>query len=258
MADDLKRAKDAIMDHFRRQGKEYLKTDDGKFFLARTLASRKDVKPFVPKGYARDVTVKEAGIAGGAINEVRKIFDALQDMNSEEALEYLNKGIRKTLNRVDKKTMVRILGETAGPERVIEAKRKIGPGELKTRFRGPLNLQSIEEIAYDTSTYGASVNPQRQTASVRSKFGPLSVRGFVDPRAEYGQVSGEYDAGRVGLFDTKLTGSGDTTGNVRGGLKLSAPTSRITDYFNRPFGKAKGGAVKRYAKGGGVRKPRLK
>jgi hypothetical protein len=60
------------------------------------------------------------------------------------------------------------------------------------------------------------------------------------------------------LFDTKLTGSGDTTGNVQGGLRLSAPTSRITDYFNRPFGKAKGGAVKRYAKGGGVRKPKLK
>jgi hypothetical protein len=154
--------------------------------------------------------------------------------------------------------MVRIYGETVGPERVIEAKRKIGPGELRTRLRGPLNLQSIEEIAYDTSTYGASVNPQRQTASGRAKFGPLSVRGFVDPRAEYGQVSGQYDAGRVGLFDTKLTGSGDTTGNVQGGLRLSAPTSRITDYFNRPFGKAKGGAVKRYAKGGGVRKPKLK
>ena len=44
MADDLKRAKDLITDHFMRQGKEYLKTDDGKFFLARTLASRKDVK----------------------------------------------------------------------------------------------------------------------------------------------------------------------------------------------------------------------
>ena len=259
MADDLKRAKDAIADHFMRQGKKYLETNDGKFFLARILASRKDVKSLVPKGYARDVTVKDAGIAGGAVNEARKIFNALQDMNSEEALEYLNKGIRETLNRVDKKTIVRIYGETAGPERVIEAKRKIGPGTLKTRFKGnKLDLSGFQSIDYDTPEYGVSVSPQRGTVRGRLNVGPVDATAFVDTRNPYARVGGQYDAGRVGLFDTKLTGSGDTRGNVQGRVEFSAPMERITDYFNRPFGKAKGGKVKKYAKGGGIRKPKLK
>ena len=74
-------------------------------------------------------------------------------------------------------------------------------------------------------------------------------------------MGGKYRAGRVGLFDTTLTGSVDTERKAQVGVKLSADTSEITDYFlgkQKPFGKAKGGKVKPYAKGGGVRKPKLK
>ena len=262
MADDLKRAKDAIADHFMRQGKEYLKTDDGKFFLARILTSRDDVKPFVPKGYARDVTVKEAGIAGGAINEARKVFNALQDMDSPEAVAYVNKGIKKLLKRIDPETTVRLHRATVGPksdQRTIVAKRPVGPGVAGVTFTGnKLDFSGVAKIDYDTPEYGVSVNPQRRTARGRYNVGPIDATAFVDPRAKYAQVGGQYDVGRVGLFDTKFTGAVDTRKNVQGRVEFSAPTERITDYFNRPFGKAKGGKVKPYAKGGGVRKPKLK
>ena len=259
MADDLKRAKDLIADHFMRQGKKYLETNDGKFFLARILASRKDVKSLVPKGYARDVTVKDAGIAGGAVNEARKIFNALQDMDSPEAVAYVNKGIKKLLEEIDPETTVKFYNAVKSNERVIEAERKIGPGTLKTRFKGnKLDLSGFQSIDYDTPEYGVSVSPQRGTVRGRLNVGPVDATAFVDTRNPYARVGGQYDAGRVGLFDTKLTGSGDTRGNVQGRVEFSAPMERITDYFNRPFGKAKGGKVKKYAKGGGIRKPKLK
>jgi hypothetical protein len=43
-------------------------------------------------------------------------------------------------------------------------------------------------------------------------------------------------------------------------LRYSAPTDKITEaIIGKPFAKkAKGGKVKQYAKGGGVRKPKLK
>ena len=262
MADDLKRAKDLITDHFMRQGKEYLKTDEGMFFLSRTLASRKDVKSLVPKKYAREVTVKDAGMAGGALNEARKIFNALQNMNSPEALEYVNKGIKKALDKMDSKTLIKVYGETVGDARVIEAEREIGPGTLKTRFKGnKLDLSGFQSIDYDTPEYGVSVNPQRRTARGRLKVGPVDATAFVDTRNPYVRVGGQYDAGQVGLFNTKFTGAADTRGNVQGRVEFSAPTGRVTDYFlekQKPFGKAKGGKVKKYAKGGGVRKPKLK
>lgn len=263
MADDLKRAKDLITDHFMRQGKEYLKTDEGKFFLARILASRKDVKPFVPKGYARDVTVKEAGIAGGAINEARKVFNALQDMDSAEAVAYVNKGIKKLLKGIDPETTIKLYGATVGPksdQRTIVAKRPVGPGVAGVTFTGDkLDFSGVAKIDYDTPEYGVSVNPQRRTARGRYNVGPVDATAFVDPRAKYAQVGGQYDAGRVGLFDTKFTGAVDTRKNVQGRVEFSAPMERITEsLIGKPFGKAKGGKVKKYAKGGGVRRPKLK
>jgi len=257
MADDLKRAKKAIL----ATGKELARTDEGKRFLALLLASEKEVEPYVPKGYARDVTVKGAGKAVGIANEARRIYNAMNNLNSEDAVEYANKGINEFLKRLDPETTIKLRDAVAGPKRIIEASRKIGPGVATARFQGDrLDLSGVRNIDYDTDEYGVSINPQRRTANIRASVGPVDARAYVDPRG-YAQVGGEYDAGRVGLFDTKFTGAADTRGNVRARVGLSADTSKITDYFlgkQKPFGKAKGGAVKKYAKGGGVRRPKLK
>ena len=72
-------------------------------------------------------------------------------------------------------------------------------------------------------------------------------------------MGGEYRAGRFGPFDTKFTGAADTRRNVQAGVRFSAPMERVTEsLIGKPFGKAKGGKVKKYAKGGGVRRPKLK
>ena len=257
MADDLKRAKKAILD----KGKELARTDEGKRFLALMLATRQEVEPYVPEGYARDVTVEGAGKAAGIVNEARRIYNAMNDLNSEDAVKYANKGINEFLKRLDPETTIKLRDAVAGPKRIIEASRKIGPGVATARFQGDrLDLSGVRNIDYDTPEYGVSVNPQRRTANIRANVGPVDARAYVDPRG-YAQVGGQYDAGQVGLFNTKFTGAVDTDKNVEIGARFSAPTERITDFFlgkQKPFGKAKGGAVKKYAKGGGVRKPKLK
>ena len=260
MADDLKRAKAAIVDHFTRQGKKYLETNDGKFFLAHVLASEEQVRQLVPKRFSRDITVEDAGVAGGVANKARKIFNALQDMNSEEAVNFVNKGIKKALKNIDPETTIKLYDATVGPERRIVAKRKVGPGVAGVTFKGDkLDFSGFEKIDYDTRDYGVSVNPQRRTARGRLNVGPVDATAFVDTRNPYARVGGQYDVGRVGLFDTKLTGSGDTRRNIQGRVEFSAPMERVTEsLIGKPFGKAKGGKVKKYAKGGGVRRPKLK
>ena len=102
MADDLKRAKKAIL----ATGKELARTDEGKRFLALMLATRQEVEPYVPEGYARDVTVEGAGKAAGIVNEARRIYNAMNDLNSEDAVKYANKGINKLLKNIDPETTI--------------------------------------------------------------------------------------------------------------------------------------------------------
>ena len=263
MADDLKRAQKALLD----KGKELARTDEGKRFLALMLATRQEVEPYVPEGYARDVTVEGAGKAAGIVNEARRIYNAMNDLNSEDAVKYANKGINKLLKNIDPETTIKLRDAVAGDKRIIEASRKIGPGVAGATFAGDkLDFSAIRNLKYNTDEYGGSVNPQTGTANIRASVGPIDATAYLDPRARYAQVGGQYDAGQVGLFDTKLRGSMDTEGNVQARAGFSADTSKITDYLlGKPFGKAKGGKVKKYAKGGHVkqysnapRKPRLK
>jgi len=258
MAEDLQKLKKAIL----ATGEQYAKTDQGKLLLAAMLASEKEVASLVPEKYSQDITVKDTAKVGGFAKKVHSIYLALNNLNSKDAVKYANKGLKRLLEEADPKTTIKLYNAVVDSQRVIEAKRKIGPGVATARFKGnKLDLSGIEDIAYDTPEYGVSVNPQTGTARGRGKIGPVDATAFVDPRAKYAQFDGRYDAGRVGLFDTGVSGSGNTKGNVQGGVRLSAPMGRVTDYFlgkQKPFGKAKGGKVKSYAKGGGVRKPKLK
>jgi len=256
MADDVKRAKKALLD----KANELAKTDEGKRFLALMLATKKEVRPYVPEGYEQDIRVKDAGRAAGIIDEARSIYNAMNDLTSEDAVKYANKGINKLLKNIGPETTIKLSRAVVGPERVIRGSRKIGPGVAGATFRGDkLDFSGLEKIDYDTPKYGVSVNPQERTATGRANVGPIGATAYLDPRSRYAQVGAQYDAGQVGLFNTKFTGFGDTSGNVRAGVGLSADTSKITDYLlGKPFGKAKGGKVKTYAKGGGVRRPKLK
>tara|TARA_R110000824_G_C15178032_1_gene673497 strand:- start:521 stop:1312 length:792 start_codon:yes stop_codon:yes gene_type:complete len=263
MAEDLQKLKKAIL----ATGEQYAKTDQGKMLLAAMLASEKEVASLVPKKYSQDVTVEKAGKVAGFAKEVHSIYTALNNLNSEDAVKYANKGLKRLLKKADPETTIKLYNAVVDSQRVVEAKRKIGPGVATARFKGnKLDLSGIGDIDYDTPEYGVSVNPQTGTARGRGKIGPVDATAFVDPRAKYARVGGRYDAGRVGLFDTEFSGSGDTRGDFRAGARFSAPTERITDYLTgKPFSKAKGGMVKKYAKGGTVkaysnspRKPKLK
>ena len=76
----------------------------------------------------------------------------MNDLNSEDAVKYANKGINKLLKNIDPETTIKLRDAVEGPKRIIEASRKIGPGVATDRFQGDkLNIRGGRNIDYETT-----------------------------------------------------------------------------------------------------------